>query len=300
MEERFGFLLLTSHLGNPQRRPLTTAQLRVLTQRVRAQNGGKSDRELTEADLLALGYSREAAAHIRDLLEDRALLERYLQKAAARRCVPITRQDDRYPAAVRRKLGLDSPGCLWAKGDLSLLKEPMLSAVGCRELLAANRRFAEEVGLQAARQGYTLVSGNAIGADKAAQDSCLAAGGRVISIVPDALHSHLEQPRVLLLSEEDYDMPFSTLRALRRNRVIHTLGQMAFVSQCRLERGGTWNGTAQNLHCRWTPVYVHRDGSDAAAALERLGAELIDLPVLSDLRKLPRPGHSLLEIGNNL
>ena len=33
--ENYGFLLLCSHLGNPDRKPLTTAQLRLLARRVR-------------------------------------------------------------------------------------------------------------------------------------------------------------------------------------------------------------------------------------------------------------------------
>lgn len=84
------------------------------------------------------------------------------------------------------------------------------------------------------------------GADQAAQAGCLDSGGQVISVVADALHSHLEQPNVLYLSEEDYDMPFSTLRALRRNRVIHALGQVVLVAQSRAGRNLEW-------HCQESP-----------------------------------------------
>ena len=234
--ENYGFLLLCSHLGNPDRKPLTTAQLRLLARRV-MDCGPFSEGELTEKTLLELGFSSEGAQHILALLEDQALLERYLQKAKARRCTPIQRRDLRYPAAVRKKLGLDSPGCLWAKGALELLDRPKVAAVGCRVLRPENRDFAYEAGRQAARQGFVLVSGNASGADQAAQAGCLDSGGQVISVVADALHSHLEQPNVLYLSEEDYDMPFSTLRALRRNRVIHALGQVVLVAQSRAEFG---------------------------------------------------------------
>lgn len=206
--ENYGFLLLCSHLGNPDRKPLTTAQLRLLARRV-MDCGPFSEGELTEKTLLELGFSPEGAQHILALLEDQALLERYLQKAKARRCTPIQRRDLRYPAAVRKKLGLDSPGCLWAKGALELLDRPKVAAVGCRVLRPENRDFAYEAGRQAARQGFVLVSGNAVGADQAAQSGCLDAGGQVISVVADALHSHLERPNVLYLSEEDYDMPFS-------------------------------------------------------------------------------------------
>ena len=161
--ENYGFLLLCSHLGNPDRKPLTTAQLRLLARRV-MDCGPFSEGELTERTLLELGFSSEGARHILALLEDQALLERYLQKAKARRCTPIQRRDLRYPAAVRKKLGLDSPGCLWAKGALELLDRPKVAAVGCRVLRPENRDFAYEAGRQAARQGFVLVSGNASGA----------------------------------------------------------------------------------------------------------------------------------------
>ena len=128
--ENYGFLLLCSHLGNPDRKPLTTAQLRLLARRV-MDCGPFSEGELTEKTLLELGFSSEGARHILALLEDQALLERYLQKAKARRCTPIQRRDLRYPAAVRKKLGLDSPGCLWAKGALELLDRPKVAAVYC-------------------------------------------------------------------------------------------------------------------------------------------------------------------------
>lgn len=284
--EHWGFLLLGSHLGNPLRRPLTTAQLRTLAQRVRNHGPFSDSGELTARELVTMGYSEELAAHIVSLLGEEALLSRYLQKGKARKCLPITRQDPRYPLTVRQKLGLDSPGTLWAKGDPALLETPMVSLVGCRSLGKENRDFAWEAGRQAARQGYTLVSGNAPGADQAAQRACLEAGGQVICVVADALHSHLETDRVLFLSEEDYDIPFTPLRALRRNRVIHTLGSGVLVAQCRDGRGGTWNGTSQNLAAGWTMVCCYQDHSDGAGALIALGAEPVDASALVDFAAL--------------
>ena len=72
--ENYGFLLLCSHLGNPDRKPLTTAQLRLLARRV-MDCGPFSEGELTEKTLLELGFSPEGARHILALLEDQALLE---------------------------------------------------------------------------------------------------------------------------------------------------------------------------------------------------------------------------------
>ena len=67
--ENYGFLLLCSHLGNPDRKPLTTAQLRLLARRV-MDCGPFSEGELTEKTLLELGFSSEAAQHILALLAE--------------------------------------------------------------------------------------------------------------------------------------------------------------------------------------------------------------------------------------
>ena len=207
-------------------------------------------------------------------------------------CVPITRVSDRYPQILRQRLGLDSPGCLWARGDVEILNTPAISLVGCRELSEPNREFAEAVGYQAAEQGLTLVSGNARGADRAAQDACLRAGGRVISIVADSLNRF--PPRnMLYLSEDGFDEEFSAQRALSRNRCIHALGRMVFVAQCDLHKGGTWSGTVKNLRFGWSPVACFRDGSEAASQLEQMGAYQIGLADLQDFACLQTPDNFL-------
>ena len=277
-----GFLLLSSHLGNPERKPLTTAQLRTLADRVRNAPRISEDRDLEASDLKALGYGMDMVQRICSLLREEELLDRYLHRAARLGCVPITRVSEGYPGILRQRLGLDSPGCLWAKGDVSILGTPAIALVGSRELEEENRKFAEAVGYEAAVQGLTLVSGNARGADKTAQESCLAAGGRVISIVADSLASHRERHNVLYLSEEDYEADFSAQRALSRNRCIHALGRMVFVAQSTLQTGGTWDGTVKNLRFGWSPVACFRDGSEASTRLEQMGAYLVDIGNLDD------------------
>lgn len=281
-----GFLLLTSQLGDPERKPLSVAQLRTLAARVRASDRQVADRELSAEDITALGYSREMAQRILSLLEDKELLDYYLYKGRRSGCVPLTRAGDRYPQRVRRYLGDDSPGCLWAKGDISLLDTPCIGLVGSRELWEENRCFAREAGLQAARQGYTLVSGNARGADKTAQEACLQEGGNVISVVADSLEKHGWKERVLYLSEECFDGAFSSQRALSRNRVIHCLGRTVLVAQCSLGSGGTWDGTLRNLKGCWSRVCYFRDGSPASLELEQMGALPVDIEQLRDLHAL--------------
>lgn len=287
-----GFLLLTSHLGDPERKVLTVAQLRSLALRMRDMEQPVECRDLKKTDLTRLGFDDEFTERIVSLLEQEDLLDGYLAKAAKQNCVPITRVSEKYPQILRQRLGLDSPGCLWARGDVEILNTPAISLVGCRELNGPNREFAKAVGHRAAEQGLTLVSGNARGADRAAQEACLEAGGRVVSIVADSLN-RIPPRNLLYLSEDGFDEEFSAQRALSRNRCIHTLGRMVFVAQSDLQKGGTWSGTVKNLRFGWSPVVCFRDGSESASQLEKMGAYQIGMEDLRDLTSLQMPDNLL-------
>ena len=290
-----GFLLLTSHLGDPNRKVLSAAQLRLLAQRMSTMEQPTEDRDLSVSDLLRLGYGREMAERILQLLSQEDLLEYYLNRGRKLGCSPVTRVSEGYPLILRHRLGLDSPGCLWVKGDTSILNTPAIALVGSRDLREENRRFAEAVGIHAARQELTLVSGNARGADKTAQNACLQSGGRVISIVADDLAKHPLQDQILYVSEDGFDEAFSAQRAISRNRCIHALGRITFVAQASLEKGGTWDGTVKNLKHGWSSVACFRDGSDASRRLEAMGAYLVDTEDLGDLSALQEPTQTLFD-----
>jgi predicted Rossmann fold nucleotide-binding protein DprA/Smf involved in DNA uptake len=163
----------------------------------------------------------------------------------------------------------------------------MVSLVGSRDISPENRKFAAEAGRQAALQGYTLVSGNARGADRVAQESCLNAGGNVIVVTADGIADKREEKHILYLCEDSFDLPFSAQRALSRNRIIHCLGRMVLVAQCAWKSGGTWSGTVKNLACGWSPVFCFDDGSKAVGNLEQMGAERIGMEALGCLAALP-------------
>lgn len=289
----YGFLLLSSNLGDPERKPLTLAQMRDLFQRSERMKRLDISRDVNVHDFVSIGYSPKFAQHMIDLLNDEALLQYYLNQARKADCYPITRATDDYPASVRQRLGLDSPGVLWAKGDTALLDMPKVALVGSRDLQSDNAAFAQEVGRQAALQGYVLVSGNARGADKLAQNVCLNHGGKVISVVADSLIEHKKQENILYLSENSFNEEFSAQRAISRNRVIHSLGYVTFVAQAQLQQGGTWDGTEKNLRFGWSPVYCYADGSPAQRTLVDLGAQSITTDQLTDFSALPKPAADL-------
>lgn len=281
-----GFLLLTSHLGDMQSKPMTVAGFRTLLNRVKASERASEDRDLHIDDLIQLGYDRQTGENILYLLSRKEQMDYYVNQAIRNGCVPLTRASENYPGNLRIRLGNDCPGCLWLKGDLELLKKPAISLVGSRDLMPDSKAFAEEAGRQAAKQGYVLISGNARGADRTAQDSCLQHGGQVISIVADSLTEAVPEPNILYISEDGFDCSFSSYRALSRNRLIHAMGKLTLVAQCSLGKGGTWDGCMQNLRHRWSPVFCFQDGSKAAAELTQMGAGAVDIFDLADFSRL--------------
>lgn len=283
-----GYLLLGSHLGDPTRKPMTSAQINRLRQRARKFDMLKNgpDAQVDEPCLRELGYSPSDCAHILSLLaqEDQAMA--YLESAERNGLHCITRCSADYPPALKNASGYAPPAVLWAKGDLDVLSSPSISLVGSRDAERENLIFAHAVGLAAARQNLTLVSGGAKGADTAGQFACRNAHGKVICVVPDELTAHQVYGKdMLYLCEDSFDLRFTFHRALSRNHIIHILGQVVFVAQCDTH-GGTWSGTSANLKHGWSPVYFYQEGSSAAGMLTALGATAVGFAELEDIVEL--------------
>lgn len=281
-----GVLLLCCALGDRESRPLTMAQFRELGLRVRASRmEGDALRQLGRSDLQGLGYDEGQAARILRLLDRETRLRRYLQAAESRGIYPVTRLSSRYPIRIAACRKLSSPPVLFCRGDAALLSAPAVALVGSRRLRPENAAFAAQAGRLAAEEGRTLVSGGAAGADRTAQDVCLAHGGTAVVFVPDRLTAHGPQDRVLYCSMDGYDLDFAPHRALDRNALIHMQGRQTLVAQCTYGSGGTWQGSLENLKRGWSPLYVFDDGSQGARALvERGGTPVHRLESLAALR----------------
>lgn len=282
-----GVLLLCCRLGEQEEKPLTMAQFRELGLRVRASepNGNRLD-ELTQRDLLRLGYDPQQAERILRLLNRQSQLVSYLKQAERHGIVPVTRVSAAYPGRIRQKQQLSCPPVLFARGDLSLLSLPCVSVIGSRQLRPENQAFAKQAGRLAAAEQLVLVSGNAPGADQTAQQACLDAGGSCIVFVADCLLDHPAQEHILYISEDGYKLPFSPARALHRNRLIHTQGDRTIAVQCTYGKGGTWEGCLDNLRHRWSKLFVFDDGSAGCQALIERGATgITDFTTITGLQQ---------------
>lgn len=268
-----GVLLLCCSLGQTDCKPLTMPQFRELGLRVRASvRSGDGLREVSVSDLRNLNYDEEQAQRIVRLLDRERQLVSYLRAGEARGIYPVTRLSAAYPIRIVGNRHLSSPPVLFCMGDASLFAEPSVAVVGSRQLRPDNEAFAKKAGELAAREGLTLVSGGAVGADTAAQEACLSHGGSTIIFLPDRLLERKPENRVLYCVEDGYDLPFLPQRALRRNALIHMQGQRTLAAQCTYGSGGTWQGCLDNLKHGWSPLFVFDDGSDGAKALMERGA----------------------------
>ena len=70
-----GYLLLTSQLGDPERRPLSVAQFRNLARRAREMERPIRDRDLLPEDFMAMGFGREMAERMLLLRDEKELLD---------------------------------------------------------------------------------------------------------------------------------------------------------------------------------------------------------------------------------
>ena len=276
----WGQLLLCCPLEDGLR-PLTLEQYRSFRGLVRSsRKETERDRDLTAADLAAIGCSEADAAHILALLERSPALEESLRRWSRQGISLCAEQSEDYPAELRERLGHDAPAVLFLLGDRGILKLPSVGLVGSRDLTPAGEAFAKAVGRMAARNGVALVSGNARGADRTGQEACLQSGGCVMAYVAERLTKQTARHGVLYLCEEAPEQGFSSTRALRRNRLIHAAGCGTYVAQVRSGLGGTWSGTVYHLQKGWSPVYVHADGTAGSRELQKLGAAPVTLQEL--------------------
>lgn len=269
-----GLLLLCCPLGDSMAGALSLAQARELSRRARAAGIGEEDplRDVTVKDVRRLGYSEYEAGHIVSLLGRERQLDGYLLAAEKADVAVITRLDARFPQRLREQLGARCPAALFCRGDLRLLQRPCISVVGSRHLASPGAQFAAQAGRLAAREGFTLCSGDAMGADRTAQEACLSNGGSVLIFPATELVYCPVRENVLYAAEGGFELGFSAQRALGRNRFIHAMGEKTLVAQTGFGKGGTWNGSLDNLQHEYSPLFVFDDGSEGARALCARGA----------------------------
>ncbi|MFB9660589.1 DNA-processing protein DprA [Glycomyces mayteni] len=127
------------------------------------------------------------------------------------------------------------PRCLWVKGphDLAELCARSVAIVGSRAASEYGQHLADDLAADLTASGWTIVSGGALGIDRAAHLGSLARGGATVAVLacglempyPKANHSmfNMIAEQGMLLSEWPPGSTAMKHRFLTRNRVIAAL-----------------------------------------------------------------------------
>ncbi|MBI3722184.1 MAG: DNA-processing protein DprA [Fimbriimonas ginsengisoli] len=229
---------------------------------------------LAESALRARGLWEEAA-----ILQTRGLLA-WAERAAARGKV-LTALCPGFPPAWRRMAS--PPPALWRRG--SVPDGPFLGIVGSRRIAPLVASFALEVGSEAARLGYGVVSGGAAGSDQAGVRGGIAAGAPCLMVLPTGLET-AEARRLAgscegacLVSASPPREQFRSAAAMERNALIYAAAEATVVVQARFREGGAWAGAADALRRRIGRVIAREDPSSLAMrSLIALGAAPLSTP----------------------
>lgn len=109
-------------------------------------------------------------------------------------CIQIV--DKNYPKELRNIV--NSPDCLYYKGDVSILKMPAITVVGSRNMTDYGRSMTKKIVRELTQFGMCIVSGMAIGIDSIAHRTCIENGGKTVAVLGCGLN-HIFPP-------ENYDL----------------------------------------------------------------------------------------------
>lgn len=177
------------------------------------------------------------------------------------------------------------PKKLYYKGNLELLKLPMVSIVGSRRASVYTKNCVLNLAKTLSNAGICVVSGAALGVDIKAHEGAfpntIAVFGNGLDIVyPRANLKAIERiyGSCLALSEYDFSTPAAAHRFLERNRIVVALSKALVVAQADLKSGSMQSARmAQELGVKIYVLPQRLGESDGTNELLACGkAELIN------------------------
>ena len=141
----------------------------------------------------------------------------------------------------------DAPLALYARGDLSVLTAPAVAVVGSRDCTPDGVRLTTRIATELARAGVCVVSGMALGIDRAAHTAALGEVGKSIGVLGTGINHSYPQANArlfarmaregLLISEFSPDERAQARHFPVRNRLISGLSLGVLVVEAALRSG---------------------------------------------------------------
>lgn len=206
----------------------------------------------------------------------------------------LTRSDPEYPVRLKQRLGTQSPPVLFGCGNKALLDKGGIAVVGSRAAGEEDISFTTKLGQQAARDGYSIVSGGARGVDQTAMLGALDVEGMAVGVLAENLLravtsakycEHIMAKNLTLITPFNPEARFHAGNAMARNRYIYCMADAAVVVSSTAKKGGTWAGAVENLKHKWVPLWVKPSSEGASGnpeLTEKGGHTLPDHPYSLD------------------
>lgn len=181
--------------------------------------------------------------------------------------------DQAYPRLLAR--ATDGPCVLFVTGTLPAAEQNVVAVVGTREPTAHGAVIASRVATHFAEQGWSIVSGLALGCDAIAHQASIDAGGHTVAVMAHGLQTvtpaqhrrlaeHILSSGGALVSEFPFGQePLPQLFA-RRDRTQAGLAQGVIMIQSGLDGGSLHACRAALAYERWlaVPYPTERDLQD--------------------------------------
>lgn len=216
----------------------------------------------------------------------------------------IMRSDSAYP--VELKQISVAPLFIYVKGELSgLYEQPKLALVGARKASQYGKQTAYQFAQQLSEQGFSIVSGGAIGIDTAAHKGTLSVQGKTIAVMGAGLFNLYPKSNLSLYDEIlslggclISESPLSTKVQARlfpaRNRIVSGLSLGVIVVEAGFKSGSLISANyaiQQNREVFAVPARITDLASAACLDLIKQGAKLITHldDVLEEFEQLDLP-----------
>lgn len=218
---------------------------------------------------------------------DRSFVKRQVAMLERERCGVISLSDAGYPSMLTEIH--EPPPLLFYRGDLIVLRNPIICIVGSRSASRRGLIVARSLALELSRRGFTVVSGMARGIDSAAHEGALRGGGSTCAVLgcgidipypPENASLAIEiADGGCLLSEFPFGTPPRKHHFPQRNRILSGLSLGVVVVEAGIGSGAL--GTArwaieQNREVFAVPGPVEHPGSRGPHRLIREGAFLVE------------------------
>jgi DNA processing protein len=175
-----------------------------------------------------------------------SVAEQQLEQADRQDAFILSSVDSDFPALLLKTD--DAPMFLYVRGGLDRLAEKAISVIGSREPTPHGILIAERLTRHFAEQGWSIVSGLALGCDAAAHRAALSAGGKTVAVLAHGLqtvaplqHAELAEQIVAtggtLVTEYAYGVEAAPPLFVRRDRIQAGLSKGVVMIQSDLEGG---------------------------------------------------------------